>query len=357
MDARIAMTPEMPESFAELSCHGCGYDLRAHAAEENCPECGLPVAESVRFAALPRRPAWRDSDPRWRRRIVAGVWILALMPLMDLLTAFEWSASIAVPNVFNYPGALRLDETLLCSFALFESVAFCMGAVLLFARERGRRPGRLDWSRRWGVVCSYVVLLLVAANVLFISALVLSGIAAIFQSMAVKYQPPVTPLFVELSTMYLRYGPYPKAPSGGVLIGFSSVVMLLACIPLYDALRSASAKRLAWVLVVPLALFALIHIAQVVHYFRNATSASVPDLYRYAVFFWPQPLVWLLAGRETYYLLSTSRPSTAVLLVEGAKWSIVFVIAVWLSFAEITALMKLWATRLDNSPDRSLRSL
>src|SRR5258707_3351024 len=85
----FAMTTHRGEMSADLPCHICGYDLRAHPQDGKCPECGASVAESRRLAANPRRPAWRDSDPRWRRRMLAGVWILVLVPLMDLLTTLN----------------------------------------------------------------------------------------------------------------------------------------------------------------------------------------------------------------------------------------------------------------------------
>src|SRR3954454_2572466 len=107
------MTAPTFEKSAELPCHGCGYDLRAHPEDGKCPECGESVAESRRLAAIPRRPAWRDSDPRWRRRMVAGTWILLLMPLLAALQAFEWASSVPVPSVFNFRGTVRtLDDTL-----------------------------------------------------------------------------------------------------------------------------------------------------------------------------------------------------------------------------------------------------
>src|SRR5208282_2288514 len=76
----------------ELPCCRCGYDLRAHPQDGICPECGGSVAESWRWAATPRRPAWEDSDPRWRRRILAGTWVLVLLPLMDVLQKSGWSS-------------------------------------------------------------------------------------------------------------------------------------------------------------------------------------------------------------------------------------------------------------------------
>src|SRR5436305_12541295 len=105
------MTDHTDEMSVDLLCDRCGYDLRAHPQSGKCPECGASVAESRRMAAIPLRPAWRDSDTRWRRRMLAGAWALALLPLMHALTAFEWTSSLTVPNVFGFPGALRLDET------------------------------------------------------------------------------------------------------------------------------------------------------------------------------------------------------------------------------------------------------
>src|SRR5687767_2120990 len=171
------MTAHTDEMSVGLPCHGCGYDLRAHPHEGRCPECGASVAESRRLAAIPRRPAWRDSDPRWRRRMLAGAWILVLLPLMNALSAFGWASSVPVPPVFDFRGPLTLDNTFLYHMLLYESLVFCIGVVLLFSKERGRRRSKLDWTRRWGVICSYVVLLLSAVQVLLIAALVLAGIA------------------------------------------------------------------------------------------------------------------------------------------------------------------------------------
>src|SRR5215831_6110852 len=105
------MTAQNPDISTELPCHSCGYDLRAHAQDGSCPECGASVAESRRLAAIPRRPAWRDSDPRWRRRLLAGTWTLVLLPLMDALQAFEWTSRLPVPAIFEVRGATRtLDD-------------------------------------------------------------------------------------------------------------------------------------------------------------------------------------------------------------------------------------------------------
>src|SRR5262249_10316918 len=155
------------EISAELLCDRCGYDVRAQPADGVCPECGSSVAESRKWAPIPRRPAWQDSDPRWRRRILAGLWVLVFLPLMAVLGAFGWASRIPVTSVFDYRGAVRtLDETFCSTDGVFEPLVFCIGVVLLFSKERGRRRNHLDWTRRWGVLCSYVVLFLCTVMVL-----------------------------------------------------------------------------------------------------------------------------------------------------------------------------------------------
>jgi hypothetical protein len=334
----FVMTAPIPEMSAALVCHRCGYDLRAHPRDGICPECAASVAESIRLAAIPRRPAWRNSDPRWRRRMLAGVWILVLLPLMDALRVSEWASSIRVPNVFGFPGAVcTLDETFLCnkSMRAYPLLLFCIGVVLLFSRERGRQRSRLDCTRRWGVLCSYVTLLLGAAPILFISALVLVGISALFMSMPLKYQPGETKLFVNVGSAYLRYGLYPKDITSVVLITFSSITILLACVPLFDALRSSGPKWPAIILLVPLTLFSLMNVARAGQYCFGFSSVSPSMIYRYELYFRPDLLVENIAALPAG--LSVSELLAGASLMEIAKWCIVLTIAVWLSIAQFAA--------------------
>ena len=328
----IAQTAAMS---LDLPCHRCGYDLRAQPEEGLCPECGASVAEARRVAAIPRRPAWRDSDPRWRRRVVAGAWLLVLLPLMEVLGATGCGALVPVPNVYGFGAVRTLDDTLLSFRGVYEPLIFCMGVVLLFSKERGRRAGKLDWTRRWGVLCTYVVFLLLAAQVLFLVALVMAGIAAIFQSMPPEYQPGVTQLFVEVSAGYLRYGAHPTTTAAFVvLVAFSCIVILLACIALFDALRSSGSKRSAAMLLAPLALFALVHLAEVWRYCLGFSSGTSEDVFRYALYFWPQVLVNKFDDRWTAVYAAGSPMAFSV---EVAKWCVVLAIAVWLSIAQVTA--------------------
>jgi hypothetical protein len=335
---------------SDLPCHRCGYDLRAHPSDGICPECSASVAESIRVAAIPTRPAWRESDRRWRRRILLGTWVLVFLPLIDALKAFGWASRLPVPTIFDYRHTVHtLDETLLCYQGVFAPLMFCTGAVLLFSKERGRRRGRCDWTRRWGALCSYVVFLISAAGVLFISALVLAGIAAVCLNMPMKYQPGPTRLFLELSTRYLRYGPQPMTFAAVVLVVFSSVVILLACFPLFDALRSTGCpKRRGAILLAPLALFALMHIAQTVWYCFRPRSV---DVFHYEVYFWPEFLATTIAGLPSG--LNLSRMEINAFVVEAAKWCTVLGIAIWFSTAQFAAWRERKTSARQNSPINS----
>jgi hypothetical protein len=321
----------------ELPCYRCGYDLRAHPSDGACPECGAAVEESARVAAIPRRPAWRDSDRRWRRRVVAGAWVLVLVPLMELLRGLDLASRVTLPGLVDLRGATRtLDETLLGGYPfVYQSLVFCIGAGLLFAHERGRHGARFDWTRRWGGLCGWAVLLLCAANLLYITALVGIGIGALFQSLPTRYQPGWTGLLVDVSSGYLRYGAHPGSIAAGVLVAFSSIVVLFACVPLYDALRSTGSTRAtrgARILLAPLAAFALLHLSQAVRYCGGLPNANGADMAHYGLYFSPELLLSRIA-RSPY--LTAMPPSVSEILMEIVKWGVVLSIAVWLSVAQV----------------------
>jgi hypothetical protein len=162
----------------------------------------------------------------------------------------------------------------------------------------------------------------------------MTGLAALFQSMPPKYQPGVTQPFVALSTAYLRYGPNSTDAAGVVLVAFSSIAVLLACVPLYYALRSSGPKRLAAILLAPLALFALMYLAGAGRYFAAFGIAPVADFLPYGVYFRPELFVARVAGVTAGPGVSAS---AAAVFVEAVKWCVVLAVAVWLSVAQVAA--------------------
>ena len=127
-----------------------------------------------------------------------------------------------VPDVFSSWGSVRtLDETFLFQTRVYQRLLFCVGVVLMFSKERGAEAWSFGLDTPLGASSALTfVSLLSAAPTLLISALVLTGIAALFQSIPLKYQPRATQFCVDLGAGYLRYGPYPKEICGIALVGF-----------------------------------------------------------------------------------------------------------------------------------------
>jgi hypothetical protein len=88
-----------PEQTLDLACARCAYALRGLDPSGRCPECGMPIPETISLASTPRflsaywlrgRALWdgpplAEADPRWRRRVAWGIFALALtMPLLGL---------------------------------------------------------------------------------------------------------------------------------------------------------------------------------------------------------------------------------------------------------------------------------
>src|SRR5690242_19911926 len=144
-DCNMSTSSPIDSSVPGIPCHRCGYDVRAQQADGRCPECDASVPESRRLALIPRRPAWRDSDPRWRRRMLAGAWVLVLVPLMAVLQGFQWAERIPVPTFYDVQRGQSLDDSYFAMVYLY--FAFCIGVVLLFSEERNRQLARFDRTR------------------------------------------------------------------------------------------------------------------------------------------------------------------------------------------------------------------
>jgi hypothetical protein len=330
----------------DLTCHRCEYDLRAQPSDGTCPECGASVAESRRVWAIAPWPAWHERDPRWRRRMVAGAWVLTLLPLMALLRATGWAEDVEVPSLLNIPNATRtLDQTFVAQMNVYESLAFCVGAVLLFSREGGRRPRRLDRTSRWGVLGCYIVLVISAAQILFVTALVVVGLAGLFLSIRGSDQPEWTPLLIDVGSGWLRYGPHPGVAADLTLVAVAAAMMGLACVRVFESLRSRRwGHRSTWgaaALLAPVGLAAAANLVGVAHYAVRhvlrppGTPRAESDLFSLGLFFRPGTLVYPIGDPPRYLT-----PEPYQIYVEAAKWGAVLGAAVWLTTAQCVALRR-----------------
>jgi hypothetical protein len=321
----------------DLNCHVCGYDLRAHSEAAVCPECGTAVSKSREVAAVPIRPAWRDSDPRWRRRMLLGVWLIVLMPTMRVLHEFGITDHIPVPSVL---GPVRsLNDTYFGDGGVFDLVAFSVGIALLFSPERGRRRTWLDGTYRWGVLGCYLVMLLGVLSEMTMIALVAGGSAARFMSIPTQFQPDMTGLLATLSSSYLRFAPMPDDRGHMVLVTCSRVVILLACVPVVAALRSAGARFWAYVIVAPILGLAVAQLVLVIMAVMSVVVTPAMVLNRAPLFFDSGVFASGLEQifRPPFSLIVFPSGDAPYFYLEAIKWGTFLVIAVWLTIAQIRA--------------------
>jgi hypothetical protein len=271
--------------------------------------------------------------------MLAGVWVLVCLPLLDALNLFGWAGMIPVPRFFEFNSLPNtLDGRLIAFSTYFRAFMFCIGVSLLFAKERGRRRSRLDWTRRWGIFSCYVVLLLFVTQTLDFAAEVLAGVASAFISIALKYQPESTALLIRTTYAYMRYGPAPDYRAFGIQIVAAAIAMLLGCVPLFNAIRSFGSRGFALLLLSPLVVFALVQIVQGARYSAGTVDFFSAEPFFCTVYFMPACFLQCFADPD---LFPFREPLFISVIAEAAKWCIVLAIAVWLSIAQIAA----WRTK------------
>lgn len=262
--------------------------------------------------------------------MVAGLWLLVSLPWVSALLQSHWADQIYVPTFFHVQARQSLSNTFLPM--LHPYLPFCIGIVLLFSKERNRRAARLDVMRRWGVIGSYLILVLGIPPVAFITSLVISGIGALLQSLPRVQQPATTGLFVNVGTGYLFYGVHPSRLSDFALVVASNAIVLLACLPLYNAMRSSGSKAWAIALLTPLALVAAMQAASPILFALDLSGLTPRWIYCVPFFFDLASIIEIFS--------SVGRPDLGwSFALESAKWLACLAIATWLSVAQVAAIV------------------
>lgn len=232
--------PALPPPASDLHCHRCGYDLRAQSPDAVCPECGTSVAESVRVAAVPVRPRWRDADPRWRRRVFAGLGVLLLLlPVLAWLDRSGYTRRIPVWSPLNSDASpCTLADTFLMQNFVYPPLLLCIGLLLLLTPERGRRVTRVDRLRPWGVLFVVGVATLALADLLVWVGFTLTGVTSIFHTLPFAHEPASTPLIRAAGIGLLRYGPSVDVRTDLASAVLACLAVIVVSVVLHDALRS-----------------------------------------------------------------------------------------------------------------------
>lgn len=124
----------------EVRCRRCRYDLHGLRADRRCPECGLPVWESIRATVDPRAA----SLPQLRNPAAVGdglLWLMTCMLLATLLIAARpLAAALGAIDASFAPWIVWLTSP---APRLYSACVALAGlyAVWLLLPPRGEEPG------------------------------------------------------------------------------------------------------------------------------------------------------------------------------------------------------------------------
>ena len=144
-----------------LFCFSCGYDLRGTGSDENCPECGLPVATSVSASMLPADGL--RHGPALRKGLVMLAVSLFMIPAIPWLTIGVMAAGSHTNPLWTLSALVLLEHALWVGGVWHASEFAATRPVTLEGRESATA------ARAGAVVCGVgvvttVVLLSVAVS-------------------------------------------------------------------------------------------------------------------------------------------------------------------------------------------------
>lgn len=142
------VTDDPPRVLDALACEGCGYILRGLALDARCPECSVPIAQSLhddRLADIPitrlarLRLAMRAAELGSLAILVGMATQLTISPLVSLIVGLG-----VTPDVLRQLGVgLRVSG----QFAMLAGLATIATAAVLLSHLGPRDAGRPDQVR------------------------------------------------------------------------------------------------------------------------------------------------------------------------------------------------------------------
>lgn len=122
------------------TCNACGYDLHGLSLDGACPECGRPVADSLRGIEL------RFAAPDYLATLRGGITLYLAVSLLELLVAFlSWplATSIGARNPAGIEAIFSMAGVMLSIVAGLGFVKFTSPDPGLLAAEQPRNARRL----------------------------------------------------------------------------------------------------------------------------------------------------------------------------------------------------------------------
>jgi hypothetical protein len=147
----------MPDEIvdSDLHCAGCGYNLRTLTFSGRCPECGEPVAMSLRSTAF------RFRNPATPKRVRNGITLFIAGVLLSAVLTLVLTGVMRLAYVI--PDSLCRAVSWSLSYSFIVAQWLVMLGLIVATWPFGRRGDRFVWPL--GVVVSMAIVMSAAPSV------------------------------------------------------------------------------------------------------------------------------------------------------------------------------------------------
>jgi len=116
--------------YAGALCRGCGYELTGLSAEGHCPECGKPIAESLKGDRLLYAPAqYLQSLHRGTITILASILFYVVGSLASGIAGFAMAASMGTVAPAARTGSALAMQSTVAAFGVGISVFYSILSI------------------------------------------------------------------------------------------------------------------------------------------------------------------------------------------------------------------------------------